>query len=76
MPKKRLIVTLTDAGTKAFSATTKAVAECGITVTERMPELGILIGEVSTAALGKTTAALNTIKGVTSVEEEGTSQAI
>ena len=76
MADKRLIVTLTDDGQKKFAATTKLVQQSGLTVTKKMPDLGIIVGGVTHAAAEKTTRALNAIPGVAAVEEEGNAEAV
>lgn len=76
MAGKKLIVTLTDDGQKKFAAVAKLVQQSGITVTKKMPGVGIIVGEVTAAAAEKTTRALNAIPGVAAVEEEGSAEAI
>lgn len=76
MAGKRLIVTLSDEGRKAFSATAKEVSRSGLKVKEKMPELGLIVGEAASDSREKITQVLNGIQGVSSVEEEGTAEAI
>jgi hypothetical protein len=76
MAGKRLIVTLTEDAQRKFSAAVKQVQQSGLKVQEKMPELGLIVGEVQAASAAKTTRAITDLPCVVAVEEEGSMEAI
>lgn len=76
MAGKRLIVTLTEDSLRKFPAAVKQVQQSGLKVKEKMPELGLIVGEVADAAAVKTSKAISDLPCVAAVEEEGSMEAI